>query len=284
LALIVALASACGGSERSSGERRYAITGEVVAVDARRGEVTIAHDAVAGYMAAMVMPFKVRDAELAGRLQPGDLVRGSLVVSASDGFIETIERTGHRAAAGAPPGRAQPGTKDFVLEGDALPEVELVDQDGATRSLRSIGGMQVMTFVYTRCPFPTFCPLMDRHFKSLQATILADSRLAGRVRLLSITIDPDHDTPAVLRGHAAKVGADPRVWTFVSPRGLRGSEIADRLGVAVEREAPASPLIVHGLVTVVSDDRGVVERIFRGNEWTPREVGALLASMLDRTS
>jgi protein SCO1/2 len=203
------------------------------------------------------------------------------MVQAEDGFLESIERTGHKPLAGDGSPATPSAHADFLIEGDSLPDADVVDQDGITRRLRPGRGTSlVMTFVYTRCPFPTFCPLMDRHFRSLQKTIQSDARLSGRVQLLSVTVDPAYDTPAVLRAHAAKLGADSKVWSFAAPASApSSSDIPARFGVTATRDTPGSPLIVHNLVTVVVDPSGVVAKIFRGNDWKPVDIIDLLGSM-----
>jgi protein SCO1/2 len=251
-------------------------------MDPSRRELMIAHDAIPGYMGAMVMPFKVNDASIA-HLEPGDLVRGRLVVREDDGFLVQVERTGHRDVPAAL--RGLPATMDdFLSEGDVLPDLAFVDQDGASRRLRDDpDAAVVLTFIYTRCPFPTFCPLTDRHFKDVQQRVQADRDLADRVRLLSITIDPEYDTPAVLKSHADRLGADARMWSFVRPDGPAAAALPLRFGVPVTRESD-SALIVHSLATVVIGPGGEIAKIYRGNEWTPAEVIMRLESALGRNA
>ena len=249
-------------------------------MDASRRELMIAHDAIPGYMGAMVMPFTVNDASIAD-LEPGDLVRGRLVVREDDGFLVQVERTGHREVPAAL--RGLPATMDdFLVEGDVLPDLAFVDQDGASRRLRDDpDAATVLTFIYTRCPFPTFCPLTDRHFKDVQQRVQADRDLTDRVRLLSITIDPHYDTTAVLKSHADRLGADARTWSFVRPDGPTAAALPLRFGVPVTRESD-SAIIVHSLATVVIEPGGEIAKIYRGNEWTPAEVITRLESALGR--
>jgi protein SCO1 len=280
LVLITLSAGSCGSAAQPA-ERRYDLSGQVVAVDPSRSEVTIEHDAIAGYMDAMVMPFKVPDADLLATLGPGDLVRGRLVVRPDDGLLESLERTGHRDVPAKPPA-ALLTTGDFLIEGDSVPNVGFVDQDGRRRSLRpQRDAALVITFIYTRCPFPTFCPMMDRHFTALQQRITTEPKLKDRVQLLSVTVDPAHDTPAVLKAHAAQLGADERVWTFVTPEGPDATAFAQRIGVTATRQSSDSAVIVHNLVTAVVDPSGVIAKIYRGNQWTPVHIATLLTSLLN---
>jgi protein SCO1/2 len=271
--------SACSRTPDDSAARRYELTGQVVAADPGRRELTIAHDDIRGYMRGMVMPFRLADDAPWQDLKPGDLVRGQLVVGSEDGFVTGLEVTGHRAIA-APPA-ATGAAEEFLLEGDVLPDATFVDQEGQPRQLRqAAGSAAVLTFIYTRCPFPTFCPLMDRHFKTLQDRIAADARLAGRVRLLSITLDPEYDTPAVLKAHAVRLQADGRSWAFLRPHDAAASELPRLFGVTGSRDPADSAMIVHSLATVVIDPAGKVAQIYRGNTWTPADIMARLQSVI----
>ena len=117
--------------------------------------------------------------------------------------------------------------------GDAVPDTKLIDQDGTPIALTDFKGSALaVTFIYTRCPLPQFCPLIDRRFAEVQKMAAADPALAGKVRLLSVSFDPEFDRAEVLRAHAAKLGADPAVWRFATA----DEAIVDRLAAAVRRQ------------------------------------------------
>jgi protein SCO1/2 len=130
----------------------------------------------------------------------------------------------------------------------------------------------VLTFIYTRCPLPDFCPLMDRHFAHLQKAIDASPALRGRVHLVSITVDPAFDTPAVLRKHAAELGANPAVWTFLTGEGTDVKTFAGSLGVFVSRAQGEDGPITHNLRTAIVDPQGRLAKIYDGNDWTPDQI------------
>jgi protein SCO1 len=267
---------ACGGPEAL----RYELTGQIVALDTDKRELTVAHDAVPGYMGAMTMPFKVPEGStLLQGLVAGDVIRGRLVVAGEDGVLQAVEKIGHREL----PVTMGPGSgagETLLLEGDAVPDIELTDQHGRRRSLYGTPPTAlVVTFVYTRCPFSTFCPLMDRQFTELQKRIVGDARLSGRVRLLSITLDPSQDTPDVLRRHAERLGARSDVWSFLTGDERRVRTLASRFGISTSRDEKDAAVIVHSLATIVIDSGGSVARIYRGNDWRPAEIVPLLVSM-----
>ncbi len=177
----------------------------------------------------------------------GDLVRATLVVEGPEGYLKAIDRTGHAPLTDPPP---RPRV-DGLNTGDEIPDVALVDETGATRQMRDWRGRTLaVTFIYTRCPLPDFCPRMDRQFADAQQIVTDDEALRGRVQLLSISFDPAYDTPAVLATHAKKVGADPATWNFLTGAQADVESFAALFGVSVMREGsdPGSG-VVHNLRT-----------------------------------
>lgn len=260
----------------SSSAREYELQGVVVSVDASRQEITIKHGDIPRFMPAMTMPFKVKDGALLEGRVAGDVVRATLVVDDQSAYLRALERTGSAAAVEtrtAPAPALEPGAE--------VPDATFVDEGGATRQLSAWRGLALaVTFTYTRCPVPDFCPLMDRHFADVQRAVLADDRLRGRVRLLSVSIDPAHDRPPVLARHAHRVGADASVWSLATgdPSDIEG--FAGQFGVSVLRESAAPDEVVHNLRTAVIDARGVLSAILRGNEWTADDLLAELRRAL----
>jgi protein SCO1/2 len=266
--LILLLAIAC------SRERRYPIEGQVLAVDQTRQEITLEHGDIKGFMPGMTMPFKVVDPRAVTTIKPGDLIRATLVVSDSSGRLDEIVKTG----TGALPADAPEPPRVHMLDvGEMVPDASLVDQDGRTRMFSEWRGTTVaVTFVYTRCPLPEFCPLMDRNFAAVQTAVQADRKLAERVRLLSVSFDPDHDTPKVLREHAQRVGADPKIWTWLTGPREQVEPFALAFGVTTMRDENPPREIVHNLRTAVVDRTGRIASVLTGNTWTP---DALLANL-----
>jgi protein SCO1/2 len=115
---------------------------------------------------------------------------------------------------------------------------------------------------------------MDRHFAVVQRQVAADDRLRDRVRLLSVSFDPEHDTPAVLAEHARLVTADPAIWTLSTGDAATIRTFASRFGVSVLRDGEASADIVHNLRTAIIGPDGRLLTVFTGNDWTPEELVA----------
>lgn len=261
-------ATACS---RGPEPRQYELRGQILGIEAARSEVLIKHENIDGFMPAMTMPFKVEDAALLADKQPGDLVTATLVVGEVDAHLSTLTKTG-RAALDAPPPAAD--TPHIIALGDEVADGLLVDQDGQPRPFSSFRGHRVaITFIYTRCPLPEFCPMMDRHFAAVQKAVTSTPALAD-VRLVTMTMDPEHDTPAVLKPYAQKRGADPAVWSFVTGEPAEAARFASQFGLYVERNPDSAIDITHNLVTAVVDARGRLVERHTGNDWTPAELVA----------
>jgi protein SCO1 len=238
----------------------------VLAVDPARQELTIKHGDIRGFMPGMTMPFKVHDTKLLAGRTAGDLVTATLVVRDDAAYLSAVTTTGHSPLTEPPPAR----TMDVVEDGAAVPDVPLTDDSGATRSLSDWRGrVLVVTFVYTRCPLPDFCLRMDQNFAAAQRAILEDSTLREHTALLSISFDPQHDTPAVLAEHARHAGADARVWRFATGDADAVTRFAGRFGVSVFREGMEPEGLTHNLRTAVIKPDGTLLTILNGNDWTP---------------
>jgi protein SCO1 len=275
---IIALAAAivgaaCGGSSQT---RTYQLTGQILVVKPETSEVLVKHDDIPGFMPAMTMPYTVSDASLLEDRAPGDLITATLVVGDERAYLSAITATGS-APLPADSRTTIPAAAGVRLlkPGDAVPGTPLIDQDGAPISLLDFrGAAMAVSFIYTRCPLPQFCPFIDRRFGELQQIVASDPALAGKVRLVSISFDPKFDTPAMLRAHAKKVGADPAVWRFAGAEEAIVDRLAAEFGINVIREADGT--ITHNLRTAVLDPAGRVVSIVDNNVWTAEQLAATL--------
>ncbi len=157
-----------------------------------------------------------------------------------------------------------------LRKGDAIPPLSLVDQDGQPLTASVFNGrLTVLTFVFTRCPVPDYCPLLSRRFSQIQAALATDGGRTRDVRLLSVTIDPIFDTPPVLKAYAQAVGADPSRWRFAGGDSAEITRLARAFSVYVERNGA---LLDHTLATVLVDRTGHIVEIWRGNGWKTSEI------------
>jgi protein SCO1/2 len=277
---IVAMLAAAPACSRAPEPRRYEVRGQILGVDPARQEVVMKHEDIEGFMPAMTMPYKVQDPALLQGKQPGDLVTATLVVEEVNAYLTTMTTTGRApidAAAEIPAITAS----DLLEEGEVVPDHALVDQTRTARPIGSLRGHRVaVTFIYTRCPLPDFCPLMDKQFKAVQEEIGRSPELAD-VRLVSVTLDPDFDTPAVLAQHAKTLGADTRTWHFVTGERDEVLAFAKRFGVVTEPGDASAP-VVHNLRTVVIDAEGRLVKSYSGSAWSPAELVADLRALPGR--
>jgi protein SCO1/2 len=269
LALLVSPVLFAGCSHSQA--RQYPLKGQILAIGPApslpgRTELTVRHEDIPGFMPAMTMGYFLKAGQTAEGIGPGDLITATLVVNGGDIFVLDLHKTGHAPL----PANAKPvRIMDVMAAGDPVPQDALVDQAGATRHLSDWrGDALAVTFVYTRCPVPDFCPLMDRHFADLQRAILADPALRDKVHLVSISFDPAHDTPAVITAHAKARGADPRVWSYLTGDPAAIDHVTSRFGVSAIAEHDSVDSITHNLRTAVIDPQGRLVTIYNGNEWT----------------
>ncbi len=279
--LLVAAVLAATGCAPEPAARRYTLEGQVLALDPPKRQVLIKHGDIVGFMPGMTMMFSVHDGNLLKDKSAGDLVTGTLVVSDTQAYLATLDTVGHAPVEAADVTAPAANVPAILENGEPVPDQVLIDQDGRQRRLPGWKGQALaVTFIYTRCPMPEFCPRMDRQFAEVQRAILADRRMAARARLLSISFDPAHDTPAVLLDHAHALGADPTIWTFAAPPAEQNVAFAGRFGVFPEPSPGEPALITHNLRTAIVSPEGRIVKIYSGSDWTPTQVLADLRALV----
>ncbi len=270
--VLVALSGLALSCSRPPEGRRYPLTGQVLAVHPERNEILIRHDEIPGFMDAMTMPFGVKNPRLLEGRVPGDKVKGTLFVGETTTYLEALEMTGFAPV--PPEGEAQK-TLPLVEPGQPVGEIALVDQQGKKRSLADFRGKAMaITFIFTRCPLPEFCPAQDRGFARLHAALAKDEGLAPRVQLLTISFDPDHDTPDVLAQHARKVGADGKSWLYATGTAADVDRFGAGFGLEVIRDPKEG--LTHNLRTALVDPMGRLGSIVSGSDWKTEDVLAEL--------
>ncbi|MBV8316989.1 MAG: SCO family protein [Planctomycetaceae bacterium] len=265
----------------------YKLVGQVRRVDPGSGTVSIHHEEIPGVMGAMTMPFTLKDRTILDDLHPGDEVVGTLRVEWDRATVQDYElvdlvvtRPAPAPVTVAPEGSGSGGKLGQIrpaprrLEpGEMVPDFTMTTQEGRTLALSELRGkVVVLTFIYTRCPLPDFCPLMDRKFKELAGKVDAMPGRAAQVRLLSVSFDPEHDTPEVLRKHAQVQGARPPLWTFAVAPHDELAKVAGPLGLMY---GPRPDEIIHNLSTSVIDPEGRLARLevgASGKRWQPSDL------------
>ena len=273
LAVLLA-AAAC------SSAKHYEMRGQILAVNRDKLEILVKHEEIPGLMPAMTMPWKVERASMLDNLGPGDLITTELEVANNQGVITKITKLGTAKPDMPPAASTEPGVQ-LLRPGDRVPNQTFIDQEGRTRDVGDIRGGRAMaiTFIYTKCPIPTFCPMMDRQFAEAQ-TLIRGRGLADKVRLLSVSFDPKHDTPPVLRQHAQSLNFDPKVWTFVTGAREEIDRFAESFGLTLIRgEAPNPDEIGHTLRTAIVDREGRLVKSYSGADWAAADLVAELENL-----
>jgi protein SCO1/2 len=276
-------AAACGnaGDPAPPGPtKEYDLRGQVLSVRPEINEIRIDHEAIPGFMDAMVMSFSVKDPALLSGLARGDLVAGTLVVAPTDAWLSRLVKVGTAPVEEVAEGTAPPAVPFTLLEpGQPVPDQAFVDQNGTPWSPAAFRGKAwALGFIYTRCPLPTYCPLIDRQFKAAQVAVAARADLRDRVRFVTVSFDPDFDTPAVLAAHARTLGAEAALWRFVTAPREEVDAFAAKFGVSVMREPDNPASITHNLRTAVVSPAGTITAIYSGGDWTPARLVEDLAA------
>jgi protein SCO1/2 len=273
LLLALGLTAACGRTEPPPKE--YQLKGQILSLQPEQKQVLVKHEDIPGFMAAMTMPYSVSEASLLEGKAPGDLITATLVVAETTAHLSAITKTG-TAPLDMPETVPEVSALDMVKEGAPVPDAALVDEDGRARPLSSYRGKRLaLTFIYTRCPDAEFCILMNQQFSALQRTIKSTPALAD-VQLLSVTFDPEFDTPAVLKEYVSTQRADPAVWHFATGTREEITRLAGRFGVT--STSNGTPVLIHNLGTAVIDAEGRLVKLYSTNQWKPADLIADLTA------
>lgn len=269
------IASADAGQPDSK-RQIFQVRGVIKELQPEKRTAVIKHEEIPGYMIAMTMPFQVRDAQELAGLAPGDPVTFRMVVIGDEeAWIEELKKVeGPPVTAPPPPTPHVRVVRDVepLDVGDLVPDYRFTDQDGRAVSLKGLRGNAVaLTFIFTRCPYPDFCPRMSREFAEAQRALLARANAPANWRLLSLSFDPDYDTPATLKAYAARQQADPARWSFLTGTIADIDALTEQFGLSFTRDA-SGVNFSHNLRTAVIDAAGRVQRILVGNQWQSSEL------------
>ena len=254
--------------------KTYPLRGKVVSTDPAKGEVTVDHQAIPGFMEAMTMPYKVRDTRMLGELHPGDLITADVLVSQNDDADVVLD---HFVIVGQAKPDYRPKIQYHVpAPGDAVPEFTLTNQDGKPVKLSHFRGKALLiTFIYTRCPLPDFCPRVTKNFAAVEKALAADPALYAKTHLICASFDPEHDTPDRLKAYGAEYmgAAAPKAfahWDFAASTKQNLPEMAKFFDLGLTSEADST--ITHTLSTTLIGPDGKVVQFYPGNEWTPDQL------------
>jgi protein SCO1/2 len=265
---------------RSATEKHYDLKGKVVVVEKDKHLLTVAHEDIKDYMPGMTMPFTVGETSAwvfapPREVQPGDQITATLIVDGAKSWLEDIVLTQESSDTTSLAGSEVVGPK----AGDEVPDYRLINQDGKVIRIHDYKGKALLlTFIYTRCQDPNQCTLMSSNFASIDQELQKQPELYQKTHLLSISFDPEYDTPKVLRSYgAANTGkySDETFahWEFASGSADEVKGIAQYFGMRYFVDSSSGKeQVVHSLRTAVIAPDGKIIKVYRGNEWKPEEV------------
>ena len=260
---------------RSATEKHYELKGKVVQVDKAQRLLMIAHEEIKDYMPAMTMPFVVRDEWVFEIAAPGNSIAANYIVDGAQSWLEDVVIT--EGGSSSSDGATVEG--DGPKVGDEVPNYRLINQDGKAIRLHDYRGkVLALTFIYTRCPDPNQCTLMTSNFAAIDQDLQKRPELAEKSHLLSISFDPEYDTPKVLRSYgAASTGRyseeNFQRWEFASGSADEVKGIAKFFGFRYFKDSSSGEeKVVHALRTAVIGPDSKVLKVYRGNEWKPNEI------------
>lgn len=266
-------------------DERYAVTGLVVDVRPETRSFVASIEAIPGFMAAMTMPFQVRDAAELRTLARGAMVEFTLVVTVTSSYVEGIrvrrvenlEQDPLAARRLALIHELTTGrVARSVAPGELVPDFRLIDQKTRPVSLSDFRGKVVaVNFTYTTCQLPDFCLRLVNHFGALQRRFRAE--LGRDLIFLTITFDPARDQPDVLDRYAAQWMPNPDTWRFLTGPIPDVRRVLEFFGMAAFMN---EGLMDHGLRTAIVDREGRLVANLEGNAYGFEQLGDLIASVV----
>lgn len=252
-------------------QETYTVRGILRGINFADQSVMVEHEEVPDYMPAMTMPFDVKSMAEVQPLKVGDGMEFRLVVTDTSSWIENVKKI-DPGLVKLPPKRsaivANSSTVERLKEGDRLIDFQLVDQKGRQITRETFAGKPLfITFIFTRCPIPNFCPLMSQNYVEIRKG-LADNPKKDEVQYLSISFDPEFDTPEILSQYAQKYSADGEQWRFATGTPEEIKKLTQAFSIYVQ---PEQGTISHGLATALIGPDGTIRKIFRGNSWQAAE-------------
>jgi protein SCO1/2 len=253
--------------------REYSVRGVVRRVEPERRSVVVKHEEIPGFMPAMTMPFDVKEPKELNGLKPGDRIAFRMLVTTNDGWIDRIHVVGSDTNAVATPSPVRITSSVPLLEaGSLLPDYTLTNELGRVIRLSEFRGQVLaFTFIFTRCPYPDFCPRMTDLFALAQKSLAGQPDAPKNVKFLSISFDPEHDTPELLRAYAERHNYNPSHWTLATGAWDQLEPLTGHFGLLFGRDVPPEKM-EHNLRTVVVRPSGKIQAIIPSNEWQSEDL------------
>jgi protein SCO1/2 len=250
----------------------YDVKGVIKEVRPEAKELIINHEEIPNYMAAMTMPFEVRNTNDLLLLAPGDYISFKLLTTDTDAWITNIQMIAKGSNTVQATDEVMSRVSrdlDPLEEGMKFPNYTFTNEFGKEVELADFKGKAIaLTFIFTTCPLPTFCPRMSMNFAEAQKLMLANPAVTNW-QLISLTFDPKKDTPAVLRGYGRAYQYNTNVWTFLTGDLKNIGMFSYQFGQYFYEKDNS---INHNLRTVVVNADGTIRKILIENKWTASDL------------
>lgn len=258
--LILSGAKSTGSPPLSGGEatnvRMFVAKGTVTELKPDGRTVVIRHEAISNYMGAMTMPFKARTPEELAGLRRGDAISFQLHVTESESWVEHIAKIG---TVSLPPIQI-PTNPPAVRPNHPLLDYKFTNELGQAVSLNDFHGQALaITFFFTRCPLPDYCPRLSKNFRAAQQKLESLPGAPANWHLLSISFDTEFDSPQMLKAYGNSYQYDPKHWSFLTGPADKIGELARQSGVSYQYEAGT---FTHDFRTLIIDAAGHLQMIF----------------------
>jgi protein SCO1/2 len=262
-------------AEAQSNIRDFKVTGVVQEVQPESQLIVIAHEAIANYMSAMTMPFKVKARSELDGLKPGDRISFRLRITENESWIDRISKLGTAAPAPAPGDNAPASTAKPAKPRHPLMDYHFTNELGHAVSLGDFRGQALaITFFFTRCPIPEFCPRLSKNFEAASRKLLATPNAPTNWHFLSVSFDPEVDTPQVLKTYAERYQYDPQHWSFLTGPLDKIRELASQSDVTFQRDGA---FYNHNFRTLIIDAAGHLQMVFpMGGDLSEAIVGEII--------
>jgi protein SCO1 len=244
----------------AGGQQTFPVRGVVQELKPDGRTVIVRHEEITNYMEAMIMPFRVRGSNELSGLKPGDEITFRLLVTDDASWIDRVSRTGQTSSnevvTGPAPVTNTPPAEFRLAD---IPDFALTNEFGQPVSLRGFNGRAVaLTFFFTRCPIPEYCPRLTKNFQGAIQKLKAAPNGPTNFHFLSISFDPI-DTPVLLRSYGRHYGYDSNHWSFLTGNPQQIRELAAGFGVPI---TPEGASYNHGFRTAIFDTQGRLQTIW----------------------
>jgi len=284
-----ALATLLAASSLSAATR-YPLSALILSIDIGHRTFVASCSEIPGYMKAMVMPFRVRDAKLLDGLTPSMFADFTLVVDRDQSWVENVREHPYESGEQEPMLvrrlqllanlRNRNPLGPAIAIGAPVPDFTLTDQTGKRVELAGLRGKVVgITFIYTSCPLPDYCFRLSNNFGRIAKRFSA--RMGRDLVLLSVTFDPLHDTPEVLAKYAGIWKADAGSWHFLTGSLPEVKEVCHHFGLNFW---PDEEAVTHSLHTIIVDRQGRLAANLEGNQFSAAQLSDFVEATLNRSS